>query len=131
MSPKQLRIAMISSKNFGEIGSRGEEKGNSVSDSKNDMPRVNPVQAGPDAPTGAKKVRSSRYEWESKSGENEHNPHAAGTSLSQRSISQRSSSQRSSSQRSLLASLGALIKRFFFGGRDMFDNDDDPSPSAA
>jgi hypothetical protein len=97
-----------------------------VSDSKNDMPRVNPVQAGPDAPTGAKKVRSSRYEWESKSGENEHNPNATGTSLSQRSLA-----QRSSSQRSLLASLGALIKRFFFGGRDMFDNDDDPSPSAA
>jgi hypothetical protein len=95
-----------------------------VSETKNDMPRVNPVQAGPDAPTGAKKVRSSRYEWESKAGENEHNPNATGTA-------QRSFSQRSSSQRSLLASLGALIKRFFFGGRDMFDNDDDPSPSAA
>lgn len=85
-----------------------------MSDAKNDMPRINPVQAGPDVPTGAKKVRSSRYEWESKSGENEHNPNATGTA-----------------QRSLLASLGALIKRFFFGGRDMFDNDDDPSPSAA
>jgi hypothetical protein len=96
-----------------------KEKGNFVSDAKNDMPRVNPVQAGPDAPTGAKKVRSSRYEWESKSGENEHNPHAAGVS------------QRSLSQKSLLASLGALIKRFFFGGRGMFDNDDDASPSAA
>jgi hypothetical protein len=85
-----------------------------VSETKNDMPRVNPVQAGPDAPTGAKKVRSSRYEWESKAGENEHNPNATGTD-----------------QRSLLASLGALLKRFFLGGRDMFDNDDDPSPSAA
>jgi hypothetical protein len=95
-----------------------------VSEAKNDMPRVNPVQAGPDAPTGAKKVRSSRYEWESKSGENEHSPNATG-------IAQRSFSQRSSSQRSMLASVGALIKRFFFGGRDMFDNDDDPSPSAA
>ena len=104
---------MISSKNVGEIGSRGEEKGNFVSDSNNDIPRVNPVQTGPDAPTGAKKVRSSRYEWESKSGENEQSPHAAGT------------------QRSLLASLGALVKRFFFGGGDMFDNDDDASPSAA
>jgi hypothetical protein len=105
---------MFSSKISGETCSSREEKGNSVSDAKNDMPRINPVQAGSDAPMGAKKVRSSRYEWESKSGENEHSPNATGAD-----------------QRSLLTSLGALVKRFFFGDRDMFDNDDDASPSAA
>ena len=82
-----------------------------MSDSKNDMP---PVQAGAAPATSVKKVRSSRYEWENKSGENEHKPNAPETP-----------------QRSLLASLGAWVKRFFFGGRDLFDNDDDASPSAA
>ena len=110
---------MFSSKISGETCSSREEKGNSVSDAKNDMPRINPVRAGSDAQTGAKKVRSSRYEWENKSGENEHNPNATGTS------------QGSLYQRSVLASLGALVKRLFFGDRDMFDNDDDASPSAA
>jgi hypothetical protein len=64
-------------------------------------------------------VRSSRYEWEGKSSENEK---SAGAS--------------NASRRSLLATAKALLKKFFSGdrgpgNRGFFDNDDDASPSAA
>ncbi|HXO37496.1 MAG TPA: hypothetical protein VN872_02600 [Candidatus Acidoferrum sp.] len=79
-----------------------------------------PVQASQGPATKAQKVRSSRYEWEGRSGnENEKAVGASGTS-----------------RRSLLASAKALLKKFFFGdrgpgNRSFFDNDDDASPSAA
>jgi hypothetical protein len=62
-------------------------------------------------------VRSSRYEWESKS--NNENEKAAGAS-----------------RRSLLASAKAWLRKLFAGdrgdgNRSFFDNDDDASPSAA
>jgi hypothetical protein len=80
-----------------------------MSDPKKELPHAGVVSSQP----AAKKVRSSRYEWESKSSENENKPDA------------------SQPRRSLLTSLGAWVKRFFSGGHDLFDNDDDASPSAA
>ena len=77
-----------------------------------------PVQAK-HCPAGkAQKVRSSRYEWEGKS--NNENEKAA-----------------SASRRSLLASIKLILNKFFAGNREtedrrsFFDNDDDASPSAA
>ena len=81
-----------------------------MSDLKKEIPSAEAASAVP----AAKKVRSSRYEWENKSSENESKPDASKTT-----------------QRSLLTSLGAWAKKFFLGGRDLFDNDDDASPSAA
>ena len=90
-----------------------------MSEPKTETPKV-PVQAGPGPAAKAQKVRSSRYEWESKSG-NE-NEKAAGAS--------------GMSRRSLLASAKAFLVKFFLGNRrqesrSFFDNDDDASPSAA
>jgi hypothetical protein len=90
-----------------------------MNEPKNETLNV-PVQAtkGPEAK--AQKVRSSRFEWESKSGnENEKATGAPGAS-----------------RRSALASARAMLKRFFSGNRgpencSFFDNDDDASPSAA
>lgn len=79
-----------------------------------------PVQAGQGPATKAQKVRSSRYEWEGKScNENEK---VAGASRP--------------SRRSLLASARAILRKFLSGNRgtgnrSFFDNDDDASPSAA
>ena len=80
-----------------------------MSDLKKEAPH-----AGLSAAPAAKKVRSSRYEWESKSSESENKPDASKTP-----------------QRSLLTSLGAWVKKLLLGGRNLFDNDDDASPSAA
>ena len=85
-----------------------------MSEPKNETPKV-PVQAGPGPAAKAQKVRSSRYEWESKSG-NE-NEKAAGVS--------------GASRRSLVESAKAMLRKFFSGSRGFFDNDDDASPSAA
>jgi len=89
-----------------------------MNEPKNESPNVS-AQPGQDPATKAQKVRSSRYEWEGKS--SNENEKAAGAS--------------SSSRRSLLASARALLKRFFSGDRGpenrFFDNDDDASPSAA
>jgi hypothetical protein len=87
-----------------------------MNEPKNETPSV-PVQAAQAPAAKAQKVRSSRYEWESKS--NNENEKAAGAS-----------------RRSLLASVKALLRRFFSGdrgpgNRSFFDNDDDASPSAA
>jgi hypothetical protein len=85
----------------------------------NEPKNETPVQAAPGPAAKAQKVRSSRYEWESKSNnENE----KAGASAA--------------SRRSLLASAKAVLRKFFSGdrgpgNRSFFDNDDDASPSAA
>jgi hypothetical protein len=87
-----------------------------MNEPKNETPKV-PVQAAPGPAAKAQKVRSSRYEWESKScNENEK---AAGAS-----------------RRSLLASARLMLRKLFSttrgtGNRSFFDNDDDASPSAA
>jgi hypothetical protein len=86
---------------------------------KNEAPQV-PIQAAPGPAGKAQKVRSSRYEWESKS--NNENEKAAGAS--------------GASRRSLLASARAMLRKFFSvnrgtRNRSFFDNDDDASPSAA
>ena len=87
-----------------------------MSEPKNETPNV-PVQAAQGPAAKAQKVRSSRYEWEGKS--NNENEKAAGAS-----------------RRSLLASAKAWLRKFFSGdrgdgNRSFFDNDDDASPSAA
>jgi hypothetical protein len=85
-----------------------------MNEPKNETPKV-PIQAGPRPAAKAQKVRSSRYEWESKS--NNENEKAVGTS--------------GSARRSLLDSARAILRKFFSGNRGFFDNDDDASPSAA
>jgi hypothetical protein len=90
-----------------------------MNEPKQETPIV-PVQAAQGPAAKAQKVRSSRYEWESKS--NNENEKAAGAS--------------GASRRSLLASAKAILKKFFAGdrgtgNRSFFDNDDDASPSAA
>jgi len=85
-----------------------------MNEPKNETPKV-PVQAVPGPAVKAQKVRSSRYEWESKS--NNENEKAAGAS--------------GASRRSLLESAKAMLRKFFSGSRGFFDNDDDASPSAA
>jgi hypothetical protein len=85
-----------------------------MNDPKREQPNVGPVQAAAGAANRAEKVRSSRYEWEGQTHENE-----------------KSSGASSASRRSLLASARAWLKKFFFAGRGLFDNDDDASPSAA
>ena len=87
-----------------------------MNEPKNETQNV-PVQAAHGPAAKAQKVRSSRYEWESKSG-NE-NEKAAGVS-----------------RRSFLASARAMLRNLFSGNRgtrnrSIFDNDDDASPSAA
>jgi len=90
-----------------------------MNEPKNEAPQVT-IQATPGPAVKAQKVRSSRYEWESKgSNENEKAAGASGTS-----------------RRSLLASARAVLRKFFSGNRgtgnrSFFDNDDDASPSAA
>ena len=84
---------------------------------KNEAPNV-PVQAAQGPAAKAQKVRSSRYEWEGKSN-NENEKSASGAS-----------------RRSLLASAKAWLRKLFSGdrrdgNRSFFDNDDDASPSAA
>ncbi len=90
-----------------------------MNEPKSKTPNV-PVQAAHGPAAKAQKVRSSRYEWESKS--NNENEKAAGAS--------------GASRRSLLVSAKAMLRRVFSGNRDegtrsFFDNDDDASPSAA
>jgi hypothetical protein len=85
---------------------------------RSNVPADSPVQSAGSS-VKAEKVRSSRYEWEGKSAESEKGAGAA-----------------SGMKRSLLASARALLKKFISrnrgsGGRGFFDNDDDPSPSAA
>jgi hypothetical protein len=87
-----------------------------MNEPKNETPNV-PVHAAQGPAAKAQKVRSSRYEWEGKS--NNENEKAAGAS-----------------RRSLLASAKALLGKLFSGNRgtgdrSFFDNDDDASPSAA
>jgi len=85
-----------------------------MNEPKNEAPQVT-IQAVPGPAVKAQKVRSSRYEWESKI--NTESEKAAGAS--------------GASRRSLLDSARALLRKFFSGNRGFFDNDDDASPSAA
>ncbi|HLK07051.1 MAG TPA: hypothetical protein VKV30_03890 [Candidatus Angelobacter sp.] len=90
-----------------------------MNEPKRETPNV-PVQAAQGPAAKAQKVRSSRYEWESKS--NNENEKAAGAS--------------GASRRSLFDSAKAMLRKFFSGNRgertrSFFDNDDDASPSAA
>jgi hypothetical protein len=90
-----------------------------MNEPKNEAPQI-AIQTAPGPLTKAQKVRSSRYEWESKS--NNENEKAAGAS--------------GASRRSLLASARAMLRNLFSGNRgtrnrSFFDNDDDASPSAA
>jgi hypothetical protein len=90
-----------------------------MNEPNNETPNV-PVQAAQGPAAKAQKVRSSRYEWESKS--NNENEKAAGAS--------------GASRRSLFDSAKAMLRKFFSGNRgertrSFFDNDDDASPSAA
>jgi hypothetical protein len=90
-----------------------------MNEPKSQTPNV-PVQAAQSPAGKAQKVRSSRYEWESKS--NNENEKTAGAS--------------GASRRSLLISARAILRNLFSGNRgqdtrSFFDNDDDASPSAA
>jgi len=81
-----------------------------------------PVRATQGPAAKAQKVRSSRYEWESKSNNENEKEKAAGVS--------------GTSRRSLLASAREMLRKVFSGtrgteNRSYFDNDDDASPSAA
>jgi hypothetical protein len=62
----------------------------------------------------AEKVRSSRYEWENKSSENENPP-----------------VESKAARGSRMASFGAWLRKLISGGSGVFDNDDDATPSAA
>jgi hypothetical protein len=91
-----------------------------MNEPKNESPNV-PVQASHGPTAKVQKVRSSRYEWEGKSSNENENAAAASRA----------------SHRSLLAPVKAFLKKFFAGNRgrqdrrNFFDNDDDASPSAA
>ncbi len=90
-----------------------------MNEPKGQTPNV-PVQAAQSPAGKAQKVRSSRYEWESKS--NNDNEKAVGAS--------------GAARRSFLASARAMLRKLFSGNRGQdnrrfFDNDDDASPSAA
>ena len=82
-----------------------------MNEPKKESPNV-PVQSARGPAGKVQKVRSSRYEWESKS----NNEKAAGAS--------------GASRRSLLDSAKAMLRKFFSGSCGFFDNDDDASPSA-
>jgi hypothetical protein len=82
-------------------------------DPKQEAPAI-PGQAVSAAPAKAEKVRSSRYEWESKPGD--HEPPAP---------------QSKSARNSLLTGLVTWLKKLFSTDRNFFDKDDDATPSAA
>ena len=87
-----------------------------MNEPKQEAPIV-PIGAAQGTAAKAQKVRSSRYEWESKN--NNENEKAAGAA-----------------RRSLIVSAKAIFRKFFSGdrgtgNRNFFDNDDDASPSAA
>ncbi|MGZ4841478.1 MAG: hypothetical protein ACXV5J_07015 [Candidatus Angelobacter sp.] len=117
LASKQLIQREASSK-FRNVCIRGA-RNSLMNEPKNEEANANPVQASQGPAAKAQKVRSSRYEWEGKSNENEK---AAGIS--------------SVSRRSLLSPVRALVKKILSGNRNQgnrgfFDNDDDASPSAA
>lgn len=83
-----------------------------MKDPQEERPSADSAQAS--GAKRAEKVRSSRYEWEGQSGENE--KPAPGTKVA---------------RNSLMTSLGAWLKKLFSWDRDFFDKDDDATPSAA
>jgi hypothetical protein len=83
-------------------------------DPKQEAPAI-PGQAVSAAPANnAEKVRSSRYEWESKAGDHE-----------------TPAPQSKPVRNSLLAWLVMWLKKMFSTDRNFFDKDDDATPSAA
>jgi hypothetical protein len=82
--------------------------------SKQEAPAI-PGQAVSAAPAKkAEKVRSSRFEWESKAGDHE-----------------TPAPQSKSARNSLLTLLATWLKKLFSIDRNFFDKDDDATPSAA
>lgn len=79
-----------------------------MNDRKEETPNAGPVEAA--AAKKAEKVRSSRYEWEGKSGETDRAPGKA-------------------ARGSLMAALRAWLKKL--SALSFFDKDDDATPSAA
>jgi hypothetical protein len=84
-----------------------------MSEPKKELPRVSPGQAAPGA-VRAEKVRSSRYEWENKSGENENPP-----------------AEPRARRGSMMTSFRAWLRKLSSTSHGFFDNDDDATPSAA
>jgi hypothetical protein len=85
-----------------------------MKDPKQEAPAV-PGQAVSAAPAKkAEKVRSSRYEWESRTGEAE-----------------TPAPQSNSARSSVPARLVMWFKKLFSADRNFFDKDDDATPSAA
>ena len=83
-----------------------------MKDPKQETSSAAPTQTAAGAAKRAEKVRSSRYEWETRAGENE-NP----------------APETNAARSSLMTSLGTWLKRLF--SLDLFDKDDDATPSAA
>lgn len=85
-----------------------------MNETRNQQANTGQPQEVAGASSKAEKVRSSRYEWESKS-EDGGKSAAAGKMPG----------------KSLMVSLGKWLKKLFTDGRGVFDNDDDATPSAA
>jgi hypothetical protein len=83
-------------------------------DPKQKAPSTEASQSAAAAAKRAEKVRSSRYEWDGSSGENE-NP----------------APQKQAARGSFLGALRAWVRKCFSWNRDFFDKDDDATPSAA
>jgi hypothetical protein len=106
-------LAVASSKLAKEIGTQGEIDFLMNDPVKKEVSSDGVVKAARGA-VRAEKVRSSRYEWENKSNENE-NPHV----------------ESKAARGSLMATFGAWLRKLVSGGSGVFDNDDDATPSAA
>jgi hypothetical protein len=112
---KQLKKAISSSK-FNEDDSCKEIQKTTRMKDKKQEPQVSgsgPTQS-PAGPRRAERIRSSRFEWDAKSGEPDH-----------------VGGEANAAQRSLLASFAGWLTKLFSGSRDFFDKDDDATPSAA
>jgi len=84
-----------------------------MKDSKQEAIHSDPTQGPAAGARKAEKVRSSRYEWETKTEPKE------------------SQGAPGEGQRSLMASVRSWLRIFFSTSRSFFDKDDDPTPSAA
>lgn len=85
-----------------------------MKDSKHETPAAPGQAVSAVPPQKAEKVRSSRYEWESKAGDNQP-PAPIGKNA----------------RGSLMSFPLAWLKRLFSLDRNFFDNDDDATPSTA
>jgi hypothetical protein len=108
---KQLQRGSASSKAWGNCSK--EEDDFLMSDRKKDQPVVGPSPSAP-ATARAEKVRSSRYEWENRNGDNEKPP-----------------ADSKQPKESVMASFTNWLRKLFSGENGLFDKDDDATPSAA